>query len=155
MLAVWNTRGARNLTDQTISNARPFNAMGAINFPLTCPILKFRFVLEAQKSPLAEFLTLVCFIALSTPLRTNEDDLREYFSTFGPLADVYIPRPHRGFAFITFEKGDDAEVVLKVKLLPFSFSNKLEDKIGSSFFNTRVIRNDLCKFFTFFSKNTS
>ena len=46
--------------------------------------------------------------------RTNEDDLREYFSTFGPLADVYIPRPHRGFAFITFEKGDDAEVVLKV-----------------------------------------
>ena len=46
--------------------------------------------------------------------RTNEEDLKEYFSTFGPLADVYIPRPHRGFAFITFEKGDDAEVVLKV-----------------------------------------
>ena len=47
--------------------------------------------------------------------RTNEEDLKEYFSTFGPLADVYIPRPHRGFAFITFEKGDDAEVVLKVR----------------------------------------
>lgn len=49
------------------------------------------------------------------PRGTNEEDLREYFSTFGPLADVYIPRPHRGFAFITFEKGDDAEVVLKQK----------------------------------------
>jgi len=49
------------------------------------------------------------------PRGTNEEDLKEYFSTFGPLADVYIPRPHRGFAFITFEKGDDAEVVLKQK----------------------------------------
>lgn len=49
------------------------------------------------------------------PRGTNEEDLTEYFSKFGPLADVYIPRPHRGFAFITFEKGDDAEVVLKQK----------------------------------------
>jgi len=49
------------------------------------------------------------------PRGTNEDDLTEYFSTFGALADVYIPRPHRGFAFVTFEKGDDADVVLKQK----------------------------------------
>lgn len=49
------------------------------------------------------------------PRGTNEEDLTEYFSTFGSLADVYIPRPHRGFAFITFEKGDDADVVLKQK----------------------------------------
>lgn len=49
------------------------------------------------------------------PRGTNEEDLKEYFSTFGPLADVYIPRPHRGFAFITYERGEDAEVVLKQK----------------------------------------
>ena len=49
-----------------------------------------------------------------TPLRTDEKDLSDYFSTYGALADVYIPKPHRGFAFITFEKGEDAEIVLKV-----------------------------------------
>ena len=48
--------------------------------------------------------------------RTNEEDISEYFSKFGALADVYIPRPHRGFAFVTFEKGDDAETVLKVRV---------------------------------------
>ena len=46
--------------------------------------------------------------------RTDEKDLSDYFSTYGALADVYIPKPHRGFAFITFEKGEDAEIVLKV-----------------------------------------
>lgn len=49
------------------------------------------------------------------PRGTNEEDISEYFSKFGALADVYIPRPHRGFAFVTFEKGDDAETVLKQK----------------------------------------
>lgn len=63
--------------------------------------------------------------------RTTEEDLQEYFTTFGTLADVYIPKPPRGFAFVTFEKGDVAEAVLGVssrensqlnKMLLFSFS---------------------------------
>lgn len=49
------------------------------------------------------------------PRGTDEKDLSDYFSTYGALADVYIPKPHRGFAFITFEKGEDAEIVLKQK----------------------------------------
>ena len=40
--------------------------------------------------------------------------MQEYFTTFGTLADVYIPKPPRGFAFVTFEKGDVAEAVLGV-----------------------------------------
>lgn len=31
------------------------------------------------------------------------EDLREYFSQFGEITDVFIPRPFRAFAFITFE----------------------------------------------------
>ncbi|XP_076333102.1 TAR DNA-binding protein 43-like isoform X1 [Tachypleus tridentatus] len=30
------------------------------------------------------------------------DDLREYFSKFGEITDVFIPKPFRAFAFVTF-----------------------------------------------------
>ncbi|KAJ8870130.1 hypothetical protein PR048_029142 [Dryococelus australis] len=30
------------------------------------------------------------------------DDLRDYFSTFGEVTDVFIPKPFRAFAFVTF-----------------------------------------------------
>jgi TAR DNA-binding protein 43 len=30
------------------------------------------------------------------------DDLREYFSKFGEVTDVFIPKPFRAFAFVTF-----------------------------------------------------
>ncbi|XP_065368031.1 TAR DNA-binding protein 43 isoform X2 [Calliphora vicina] len=32
----------------------------------------------------------------------NADDLREYFSKFGEVTDVFIPRPFRAFSFVTF-----------------------------------------------------
>jgi TAR DNA-binding protein 43 len=31
------------------------------------------------------------------------DDLREYFSKFGEITDIFIPRPFRAFAFVTYE----------------------------------------------------
>jgi len=40
---------------------------------------------------------------------TNEQDVKEYFSRFGFVLDVYLPRDksnkreHRGFGFVTFE----------------------------------------------------
>lgn len=30
------------------------------------------------------------------------DDLNQYFKRFGEVTDVYIPRPSRSFAFVTF-----------------------------------------------------
>ncbi|XP_071538739.1 TAR DNA-binding protein 43 isoform X4 [Panulirus ornatus] len=32
----------------------------------------------------------------------TSDDLREYFSKFGEVTDVFIPKPFRAFAFVTF-----------------------------------------------------
>ena len=33
----------------------------------------------------------------------SADDLREHFEKFGPVTDVYIPKPFRSFAFVTFQ----------------------------------------------------
>ena len=41
----------------------------------------------------------------------NADDLREYFSKFGEVTDVFIPKPFRAFSFITFL---DPEVNLEI-----------------------------------------
>ncbi|KAL7058588.1 hypothetical protein AAHC03_013767 [Spirometra sp. Aus1] len=40
------------------------------------------------------------------------DVLREHFSRFGEITDVFIPRPFRSFAFITFEDADTAASLL-------------------------------------------
>lgn len=32
------------------------------------------------------------------------EDLREYFSKYGHIEDVFIPKPFRGFAFVTFDE---------------------------------------------------
>ena len=40
----------------------------------------------------------------------NADDLREYFSKFGEVTDVFIPKPFRAFAFVTFLDPEVAQV---------------------------------------------
>ena len=32
----------------------------------------------------------------------TSDDLKDYFSKFGEVTDVFIPKPFRAFSFITF-----------------------------------------------------
>ncbi|KAK8753836.1 hypothetical protein OTU49_017096 [Cherax quadricarinatus] len=39
----------------------------------------------------------------------SADDLREYFSKFGEVTDVFIPKPFRAFAFVTFLDPDVAQ----------------------------------------------
>uniref|UniRef100_A0A224XBX8 TAR DNA-binding protein 43 n=2 Tax=Panstrongylus TaxID=65342 RepID=A0A224XBX8_9HEMI len=39
------------------------------------------------------------------------DDLREYFSKFGEVTDVFIPKPFRAFAFVTFLDPDIAQAL--------------------------------------------
>ena len=47
------------------------------------------------------------------PSGITTDDLREYFSKFGELADVYIPTPFRNFAFITYASQDEGRSALQ------------------------------------------
>ncbi|XP_076451965.1 TAR DNA-binding protein 43-like isoform X1 [Babylonia areolata] len=39
----------------------------------------------------------------------NADDLRQYFSKFGEVVDVFIPRPFRAFAFVSFADPEVAQ----------------------------------------------
>lgn len=39
----------------------------------------------------------------------NYDDLKEYFSKYGEISDIFIPKPFRGFAFVTFRELDIAQ----------------------------------------------
>jgi len=48
------------------------------------------------------------FVTNITQSMTNED-LREHFETFGTVTDVYIPKPHRKFAFISFSESRVAQ----------------------------------------------
>jgi len=34
----------------------------------------------------------------------STEDLKEYFSKYGDIVDIFIPKPFRGFAFITFQE---------------------------------------------------
>lgn len=43
---------------------------------------------------------------------TDEDALRNYFITFGEISDLFLPRPHRGFAFVTFTDPSSAQKVI-------------------------------------------
>lgn len=41
----------------------------------------------------------------------TEDILREYFSQFGEISDLYVPKPFRAFAFVTFIEANAAKNV--------------------------------------------
>ena len=36
-------------------------------------------------------------------------ELTDYFKRFGSLSDIYIPKPYRGFGFVTYVDGYDAQ----------------------------------------------
>ena len=42
------------------------------------------------------------FFVARLPDNITPDDLRQYFSKYGIIKDVYIPKPARSFAFVTF-----------------------------------------------------
>lgn len=42
----------------------------------------------------------------------DEDALRNYFIKFGEISDLFLPRPHRGFAFVTFTDPSSAQKVI-------------------------------------------
>ena len=55
------------------------------------------------------------FVGRCTEDMTAED-LRDYFSKFGEVTDVFIPKPFRAFAFVTFLDPEVAQVRCRSKL---------------------------------------
>lgn len=51
------------------------------------------------------------FVGRCTEDMTAED-LRDYFSKFGEVTDVFIPKPFRAFAFVTFLDPEVAQVFI-------------------------------------------
>lgn len=49
------------------------------------------------------------------PENITSDDLRNHFSEYGTLTDVFIPKPFRKFAFVTFGTSDMAQSIFKHK----------------------------------------
>merc|ERR1712099_230655 len=64
------------------------------------------------------------------PYDCKEDELREKFSEFGEIGDVYIPKHRdtgecRGFAFVRFVKRDDMEYCVdEAKKEPITIDGK-------------------------------
>eukprot|EP00243_Klebsormidium_subtile_P013315 TRINITY_DN8707_c0_g1_i2.p1 TRINITY_DN8707_c0_g1~~TRINITY_DN8707_c0_g1_i2.p1 ORF type:complete len:534 (-),score=103.05 TRINITY_DN8707_c0_g1_i2:421-2022(-) len=46
------------------------------------------------------------------PANMTPELLEEHFSQFGKVTDVFLPKPNRGFAFVTYEKGEAAKAAL-------------------------------------------
>ena len=58
--------------------------------------------------------------AISYPLQTTEEDLRDRFGRYGKLNDVFLPRDRdtrkpKGFGFVTFDVRADAEDAVKAQ----------------------------------------
>ena len=39
------------------------------------------------------------------------DDLRDYFAKYGEISDIFVPKPFRGFAFVTFQETNVAQAL--------------------------------------------
>lgn len=67
---------------------------------LTCCVLFFHLLKKQQ--PLDEPLrSRKVFVGRCTEDMTT-DDLRQFFMQYGEVTDVFIPKPFRAFAFVTF-----------------------------------------------------
>jgi len=61
---------------------------------------------EDENSPLSKRV----FVG-RVPESLTADDLREYFSKFGEITDVFMPKPYRAFAFVTFSEAEVAQIL--------------------------------------------
>ena len=49
---------------------------------------------------------------LLTNLEATTDELRQQFSEYGDLSDIYIPRPYHGFRFVTYVDGYEGQKMM-------------------------------------------
>jgi len=44
----------------------------------------------------------------------TRDDLQDYFSKYGEITDIFVPKPHRMFAFVTFTDSESARALIEL-----------------------------------------
>lgn len=73
-----------------------------MNFQYTCrSCLSFQYVHKPLQEGAQQIMNRKVFVGRCTEDMTAED-LRNYFGKFGEVVDVFIPKPFRAFAFVTF-----------------------------------------------------
>ena len=69
-----------------------------------------------------------------------EDQLKDYFSRFGPLLDVYLPKHksgrNKGFGFTTFESEQDLDCALRVRVAKFAGERAVAQPTGTELLQT-------------------
>ncbi len=50
----------------------------------------------------------------------SSEDLKDYFSKYGEVTDVFIPKPFRAFAFVTFLDPEVAQVKIRLSQVRLS-----------------------------------
>lgn len=71
--------------------------------------------LSSQACPDEPMRSRKIFVGRCTEDMTT-DELRQYFMQYGEVTDVFIPKPFRAFAFVTFAD-DQVRVTLNDRLL--------------------------------------
>lgn len=68
------------------------------------------------------------------------DDIRGYFNQFGQVTDVYIPKPFRSFAFVTFDNPDAAQKLIGEDHILKGVSVHVSEAAPRYSNNTRMLR---------------
>ena len=77
-----------------------------VSFYLSFSILPLSFSQEGNN----QMMNRKVFIGRVTE-DINGEDLTMYFSKFGEVVDVFIPKPYRAFAFVTFADPETAQAL--------------------------------------------
>ena len=70
------------------------------------------------------------------PQDMTKEDLYNYFTKFGEVTDVYIPKPYRCFGFVTFLRSDVATIVANedhIYKVPLRFTTPNSNKSAVQF----------------------
>lgn len=67
---------------------------------------------EVYRGTEEERASTTCLFVGALPRSWTEEDVRANFESFGPIENVFIHTPSKGFSFVKYENRSDAEAAL-------------------------------------------